>query len=89
MEERYFLSSVISTPDQDQPMSYTTGTGFLAPELKRQELEAYNPPNLVIKSRKVDLYLHVPSGLHGIVLSQLGRQKLPSVILLKVVIECY
>jgi hypothetical protein len=67
------LLSTVSRPilgPSQSSVQWVTGT--LSSGVKRQRRETDHSPHLVPRSRKMELYLHSPMCLHGIVLNSLS-----------------
>jgi hypothetical protein len=65
---RFFTSQ---RPDQlwAHPASYPMGTGAFSPGVKRPGREADHSPACIARSGMMELYIHSPIRLHGIVLN--------------------
>jgi hypothetical protein len=59
--------SIFWTGSGYHSISYNIGTGAVSPMVRRQGREAYHSP--LYKLRMVELYLHSPRHLHGVILN--------------------
>jgi hypothetical protein len=70
---RIFTSPIVQTGCGVHPTSYTMGTGSSLPGVKRPRREAdHRPPTSTEAKENVDLYIHFPIRLHGIVFNLLS-----------------
>jgi hypothetical protein len=61
---------VLQTGSGAHPTSYLMGPGGSFPEVKRPEREInHSPPTSAEVKKSVDLYIHSPIHLHGVVLN--------------------
>jgi hypothetical protein len=60
---------VIQTGSGAHPASHPMGTGALFPGVKRQKREADHSPATSADQENVDLYIHSPTRLHGVMLA--------------------
>jgi hypothetical protein len=66
---RISLLHIVQTGCRFRPTSYRMGTGALSPRVKRPGHEADHLPRASAGKDNVDLYIHAPIRLHGLVLS--------------------
>jgi hypothetical protein len=60
---------IVQTGSDVQPTSYSMGTGDSSPRVKRRDVKLTTHLELVPRSKNVDLYVHSPIRLHGVVLN--------------------
>jgi hypothetical protein len=65
----FSLLHVVQTGSGAQTVSYPKGTGGSSQGVKRQGVKLTARLNIVLRSRMVELCLHYPICLHGIVLN--------------------
>jgi hypothetical protein len=70
---RFSLLHSVQTGTGAHPASYPTGTRSSFPGVKRQGVKLVTHLHLVLRSWKLELYLHSPIFLHGIVLNCRSR----------------
>jgi hypothetical protein len=65
-----FILHIVQTGSGVHPTSYKMGTGGTFPGVKRQGREAdHSPPNSCRGQENVDLYIHSPIRLDGVMLN--------------------
>jgi hypothetical protein len=67
--KKFSLLHIVQTGSEVHPTSYKMGSGGSFPGVKRQGREADHSPSTSAEVKKMDLYIHSPIRLHGVMLN--------------------